>query len=115
MDDWTNNLLKLWEITEHIIKTFKGEYRLYAQIIRLVGTYLRHNKGLNIMASITCYISHAPCCNFSFTFISDYFYFHIEEEIDKTTILALTESMLIEIVPKLNFRAKLYSKIVELR
>eukprot|EP00102_Acyrthosiphon_pisum_P018840 XP_016656050.1 PREDICTED: uncharacterized protein LOC100574931 isoform X2 [Acyrthosiphon pisum] len=39
----------------------------------------------------------------------------IEEEIDKITFLALTESMLKELVPKLKLRAILYSKIVELK
>jgi len=41
--------------------------------------------------------------------------FFIEEEIDKITFLALTESMLKELVPKLKLRAILYSKIVELK
>jgi len=41
--------------------------------------------------------------------------FFIEEEIDKITFLALTESMLKDLVPKFKLRAILYSKIVELK
>jgi len=39
----------------------------------------------------------------------------LEEEIDKSALLTLTEDMLKELIPKIGLRSKFYSKLLELK